>query len=182
MREGSSRRSSGKEPFSAEIYLRNATGPFAPYFRGMMPDVDGLAMLDPDRLKAQMDGRRRADRRPLWLHAGPAQPGPEDPRRESSMGRLLVRRPRERREASRSMSTTWSRCERTEQIRRRSRIEKERASDARRGVEADRRSLIQPLSTARKRCARRSPSVANARSAERLGRALVESATGPAST
>jgi hypothetical protein len=42
----------GTQPFSAEIYLRNATGPFAPQFRGMLPDVNGLALLDPARLKA----------------------------------------------------------------------------------------------------------------------------------
>jgi uncharacterized membrane protein YphA (DoxX/SURF4 family) len=43
---------SGHEPFSAEVYLRNATGPLAPYFRGMLPDVNGLALLDPARLKS----------------------------------------------------------------------------------------------------------------------------------
>jgi uncharacterized membrane protein YphA (DoxX/SURF4 family) len=42
----------GKTPFSAEVYLRNATGPLAPYYRGMVPDVNGLALLDPPRLKA----------------------------------------------------------------------------------------------------------------------------------
>lgn len=42
----------GDRPFSAEGYLRNATGPLAPYFRGMLPDPNGLAMLDPERLKA----------------------------------------------------------------------------------------------------------------------------------
>jgi uncharacterized membrane protein YphA (DoxX/SURF4 family) len=42
----------GNQPFSAEIYLRNSSGPFAPYFRGMLPDVNGLALLDPVRLKA----------------------------------------------------------------------------------------------------------------------------------
>jgi uncharacterized membrane protein YphA (DoxX/SURF4 family) len=54
---------SGKEPFSAEIYLRNAAGPFAPYFRGMIPDVNGLALLDPPRLKAAWsdDVARTAD-------------------------------------------------------------------------------------------------------------------------
>ncbi len=41
----------GKEPFSAEIYVRNATGPLAPYYRGMLPDVNGLSLLDPTRLK-----------------------------------------------------------------------------------------------------------------------------------
>jgi uncharacterized membrane protein YphA (DoxX/SURF4 family) len=42
----------GGKPFSAEGYLRRATGPFAPYFRGLVPDVNGLARLDPVRLKA----------------------------------------------------------------------------------------------------------------------------------
>jgi uncharacterized membrane protein YphA (DoxX/SURF4 family) len=42
----------GKEPFSAEIYLRNANGPFAPYFRAMIPDADGLKRLDPEHVKA----------------------------------------------------------------------------------------------------------------------------------
>ncbi len=42
---------SGKAPFSAEIYLRNATGPLGTYFRGMLPDVNSLAVLDASRLK-----------------------------------------------------------------------------------------------------------------------------------
>ncbi|HKI17783.1 MAG TPA: DoxX family protein [Isosphaeraceae bacterium] len=42
----------GKEAFSVEIYLRNANGPFASFFRDMLPDPNGLALLDPDRLKA----------------------------------------------------------------------------------------------------------------------------------
>jgi uncharacterized membrane protein YphA (DoxX/SURF4 family) len=41
----------GKEPFSAEIYLRNANGPFAPYFQRLLPDPNGLATLDRDQLK-----------------------------------------------------------------------------------------------------------------------------------
>jgi uncharacterized membrane protein YphA (DoxX/SURF4 family) len=43
----------GKAPFSAEVYVRNATGPLAPYFRRMIPDVDGLALLDPPTLKTR---------------------------------------------------------------------------------------------------------------------------------
>ncbi len=39
------------KPFSAEIYLRNSNGPLAPYFRGMLPDPNGLDLLDPERLK-----------------------------------------------------------------------------------------------------------------------------------
>lgn len=41
----------GDKPFSAEVYLRNSTGPLAPYFRGMIPDVDSLQKLDTDQLK-----------------------------------------------------------------------------------------------------------------------------------
>lgn len=42
----------GKSPFSAEIYLRNASGPLAPKFREMLPDADGRDLLDPAKLKA----------------------------------------------------------------------------------------------------------------------------------
>lgn len=38
-------------PFSAEVYLRNASGPFAPYFRRLVPDVDSRNKLVLDRLK-----------------------------------------------------------------------------------------------------------------------------------
>jgi uncharacterized membrane protein YphA (DoxX/SURF4 family) len=41
----------GKEPFSAEIYLRNANGPFAPFFHGLLPDPNGLATLDRAQLQ-----------------------------------------------------------------------------------------------------------------------------------
>ena len=44
--------SKGSRPFSAEVYLRNSAGPLAPYFRGLVPDMNGLAKLDPARLKA----------------------------------------------------------------------------------------------------------------------------------
>jgi uncharacterized membrane protein YphA (DoxX/SURF4 family) len=42
----------GKQPFSAEIYLRNASGPLAPKFRAMLPDADGRDLLDPAKLRA----------------------------------------------------------------------------------------------------------------------------------
>jgi len=51
MEKWESRHKPGK-PFSAEVYLRNSTGPLAPYFRGLVSDVNGLAKLDPPRLKA----------------------------------------------------------------------------------------------------------------------------------
>jgi uncharacterized membrane protein YphA (DoxX/SURF4 family) len=53
----------GGRPFTAEPYLRASTGPLAPYFRGLVPDVNSLAMLDPARLKAAwaVDVERIAD-------------------------------------------------------------------------------------------------------------------------
>ena len=42
----------GKQPFSAEVYLRNSVGPLAPQFRRMLPDADGRALLDPAQLKS----------------------------------------------------------------------------------------------------------------------------------
>ncbi len=38
-------------PFSAEVYLRNATGPLAPKFRAMVPDADSLDRLTFDRVR-----------------------------------------------------------------------------------------------------------------------------------
>jgi uncharacterized membrane protein YphA (DoxX/SURF4 family) len=42
----------GDRPFTAEPYLRDSTGPLAPYYRGLVPDVNSMAKLDPARLKA----------------------------------------------------------------------------------------------------------------------------------
>jgi len=41
----------GGKPFSAEVYLRNSTGPLAPRFRAMVPDVNSLHKLNRDDLK-----------------------------------------------------------------------------------------------------------------------------------
>lgn len=43
----------GGRPFSAEPYLRSATGPLGTYFRNIIPDVNSLEMLNLDRLKAK---------------------------------------------------------------------------------------------------------------------------------
>lgn len=50
-------------PFSAEGYLRNATGPLASKFRAMVPDVDGLAKIerDPSGLPTRLKESWRAD-------------------------------------------------------------------------------------------------------------------------
>src|SRR4051794_17923298 len=43
----------GGKPFSAEVYLRNATGPLAPRFRALVPDVNSLEKLNESKLKAR---------------------------------------------------------------------------------------------------------------------------------
>ena len=43
------------KPFSAEGYLRASTGPLGPYFRGLVPDVNGLGKLDLGRLRQAWD-------------------------------------------------------------------------------------------------------------------------------
>ncbi len=40
-------------PFTAEGYLRASSGPFAPYFRRMVPDVDGRDALDLEKIEAR---------------------------------------------------------------------------------------------------------------------------------
>jgi uncharacterized membrane protein YphA (DoxX/SURF4 family) len=48
-------------PFSAETYLRNATGPLAPYFRSLIPDGDGQAKFGVD------PSGRPTGLGPLWV-------------------------------------------------------------------------------------------------------------------
>ena len=55
LNEGSEKMASyqrGGKPFTAEPYLRASAGPFAGFFRAMIPDVDSLDKLDPEKLKA----------------------------------------------------------------------------------------------------------------------------------
>jgi uncharacterized membrane protein YphA (DoxX/SURF4 family) len=135
---------SGKEPFSAEIYLRNATGPLAPYFRAMVPDVNGLAVLDPARLKAAwrddvdwitnqsgftQEQRAQAqailDQNLRWADYWFSNPENEEKRQKyyHDLGQIQT----------------------TERDPQSLSFEKERAWDARRAVDADRRSLTAPL-------------------------------------
>ncbi|MHB1561873.1 MAG: hypothetical protein ACYC61_30860, partial [Isosphaeraceae bacterium] len=55
-----------KTPFSAEGYLRNASGPFGHYFRDALPDADGRATLDLSKLKASW--RAEANRIAAHFH------------------------------------------------------------------------------------------------------------------
>jgi uncharacterized membrane protein YphA (DoxX/SURF4 family) len=136
----------GKEPFSAEMYVRSATGPFVSYFRGMLPDVNSRAMLDPVRLKGKwtddvrfignyygftQEQRDKAqkllDERLQWADYWFEDPANVEKikKYDHDLGQML---------ATEHDSEALS-------------FETERASDARRGIEADRRTLIEPLVT-----------------------------------
>ena len=135
---------SGKEPFSAEIYLRNATGPLGPYFRGMLPDVNSLALLDPVRLKdrwkddvssigdayaftneQRSDAQKALDKSLQW-----ADYWFDDPENVEKINKYYH-------DLGHVMAT--------EQDLNALSFQKERAWEARRSIEADRRSLIAPL-------------------------------------
>ncbi len=150
-------RVTGKEPFSAEIYLRNATGPFGSYFRGMLPDVNSLAMLDPARLKASW----KDDVSWIADHYGftPEQRDKAQKILDESLqwADYWFDDPENVEKIREILSRPWS--DAGDRARPGCTLVPERASwDARRSVDADRRSLIQPLVVQRKRCARRSPS------------------------
>jgi uncharacterized membrane protein YphA (DoxX/SURF4 family) len=135
---------SGHERFSAEIYLRNATGPLAPYYRGMLPDVNSLAVLDQGKLKSRWsdDVTRIADhlkftqeqrteaQKLLADHLQWADYWFNDP--ENSEKRLKY-------------FADLAKVQKTEQDPYALAYERERAWEARRSVDSDRRALIQPL-------------------------------------
>jgi len=135
---------SGKEPFSAEIYLRNATGPLGPYFRGMVPDVNGLAVLDPVRLKAAW--RDDVDR--ITNHFGFTQD--QRARAQTILDQNLqwadywFNNP-DNQEKREKYYHDLRQIQTTERDPQALSFQSERAWDARRGVDADRRSLTAPL-------------------------------------
>ena len=45
-------------PFTSEGYLRASTGPFAPMFRGLIPDADSREKLKPENIKAGLSAER----------------------------------------------------------------------------------------------------------------------------
>jgi uncharacterized membrane protein YphA (DoxX/SURF4 family) len=139
----------GTNPFTAEIYLRNAVGPLGPFFRAMIPDVDSKEMLDTAKLKAiwsadvaQManhygfdDGQKAKakpllEARELWLDQWFDNPDNAMKRKEYS-DKLAGVEAKER--DPNAMSYELERCWET-----------------RRELEADRKGLIAPLIAQRK--------------------------------
>ncbi|MGO9924278.1 MAG: DoxX family protein [Isosphaeraceae bacterium] len=135
---------SGKEPFSAEIYLRNAAGPLATYFRGMIPDVNGLALLDPPRLKAAWSDEvtRIADQFHFTQEQRlQAQKILED---NQQWAEYWFHDP-ENDEKRQKYYHDLAKVQQVESDPGAIAFQRERASEARRGVDADRRALTAPL-------------------------------------
>jgi uncharacterized membrane protein YphA (DoxX/SURF4 family) len=134
----------GKEPFSAEIYLRNAQGPFAPYFRRMIPDVDSLAQLDPDRLKAEWT----EDVSRISRHFGFDQEQQKKAQtilEENLQWATYWFNDRENVEKLEKYEHDVAQTEQTELNPESMSYQRERANDGRRGLEADRRALVTPI-------------------------------------
>jgi uncharacterized membrane protein YphA (DoxX/SURF4 family) len=135
---------SGKEPFSAEIYLRNAAGPLAPYFRGMIPDVNGLALLDPPRLKAAWSDEvtRIADH----FHFNQEQRMQAQQALEDNLqwAEYWFHDP-ENDEKRQKYYHDLGKVQQTEADPNAIAFQRERAAEARRSVDADRRALTAPL-------------------------------------
>jgi uncharacterized membrane protein YphA (DoxX/SURF4 family) len=135
---------SGHDRFSAEVYLRNATGPLAPYYRGMLPDVNGLAVLDQAKLKSSWGDEvtRIAD------HFGFTQ------EQRSQAQKILSDNLQwadywfndpENSEKRQKYFDDLAKVQKTERDPDALSYQRERAWEARRSVDSDRRALIQPL-------------------------------------
>jgi uncharacterized membrane protein YphA (DoxX/SURF4 family) len=134
----------GKQAFSAEVYLRNANGPLAPYFRGLLPDVDGREALDLSKLKEswrsdvnhvadyfgfddaqRAEASKRLDEAEHWADHWFSDPENQNKRKEY-LHKL-------------------DQLEQTDNNPQAMSYERERASDARRALDTDRRGLLGPL-------------------------------------
>jgi uncharacterized membrane protein YphA (DoxX/SURF4 family) len=155
----------GSAPFSAEVYLRNAAGPLAAYFREMIPDVDGRVILDLPLLKAgwRNDLERIADH----FKFAEAQ--------RSQAAKILDEAERwadhwfsdpENDEKRRQYFHDLDQVERTEGDRNALSFQLERAWDARRSLDAARRALVGPLT---ERTSTLRTEIANVATPEQLG-------------
>jgi uncharacterized membrane protein YphA (DoxX/SURF4 family) len=134
----------GKDAFSAEVYLRNANGPLAPYFRDLLPDADGRETLDLTKLKAswredvvrvsdhfafteaqRSEASKVLDEAERWADQWFSAPENEEKRKKYL---------HELDEVQRAESDPQAMS-----------FELERAQEARRSLDADRRGLIAPL-------------------------------------
>jgi uncharacterized membrane protein YphA (DoxX/SURF4 family) len=134
----------GKDAFSAEIYLRNANGPLAPRFRELLPDVDGRETLDLTRLKAAWRGD--VD----WIagYFGFTETQRSEASKQLDEAERWADRwfsDPENQEKRKKYFHELDQLEATENNPQAMSFERERAWDARRSLDADRRGLIGPI-------------------------------------
>ncbi len=134
----------GKQAFSAEIYLRNANGPLAPHFRGMLPDVDGRDALDLTKLKESW----RADVDQIAGYFGFTEAQRSEASKKLDQAErwadLWFSDP-ENAEKRKKYLHDLDQIEATEHESKAMSFEMERAWEGRRPLDADRKSLIGPL-------------------------------------
>jgi len=134
----------GDKPFSAEVYLRNATGPLAPYFRGMLPDVNGLAKLDPDRLKAGWADDVRQVENHFAFNDDQVKKAGEELRRSTEFADTWFQ-DRETSEKRLKYFHDLGVVQKVERSRTALAYERERANARRRELDADRKDLLKDL-------------------------------------
>jgi uncharacterized membrane protein YphA (DoxX/SURF4 family) len=134
----------GKQPFSAEVYLRNSVGPLASQFRGMLPDADSLALLDPVALKSGWS--QTIDRIASHYQFADDQKAKAKAVLDAASAWADVWfNAYDNREAREKYLSELKTVERTERNPDALSYERERAWETRRTLEADRKKLIAPL-------------------------------------
>jgi uncharacterized membrane protein YphA (DoxX/SURF4 family) len=134
----------GKDAFSAEIYLRNANGPLATRFRELLPDVDGRETLDLTKLKASW----RSDVEWIVGYFGFSEAQRAQASRQLDEAERWADRwfsDPENAEKRKKYFHELDQLEATEQNPQSLSFELERAWDARRSLDADRRAQIGPI-------------------------------------
>ncbi len=134
----------GKQPFSAEIYLRNASGPLAPCFRRLLPDADSKEILDPDRLESTWSE--------TVARIGEHYKFTDDQKakaktlldQSSTWADVWLNNP-DNREARVKYLDELAQVEKTEQNQSAMSFQRERAWESRRSLEGDRKTLTAPL-------------------------------------
>ncbi len=134
----------GKEPFSAEIYLRNANGPLGPFFRGMLPDATSASLRDLNQVKEAW----KAEVQRIGDHYGfdDAQKGKAQALLNNSLDWAEHWfHHHENVEKLKKYEHDLAMVEKTEADENALSFERERTWEARRLAEADRKALIAPI-------------------------------------
>jgi uncharacterized membrane protein YphA (DoxX/SURF4 family) len=142
----------GKNPFSAEVYLRNASGPLAPEFRSLLPDADSKEILHTESKGARAPDQLEASWSEMVSRIGDHYRFNEEQRakakalleQSSSWANVWFNNP-DNREAREKYFHQLAQVEETEQNQNAMSFERERSWELRRSLETDRKSLIAPI-------------------------------------